>query len=251
VHAARAHRARAAKRSRQCSVIASGELERFRAVQRYAYKAVAHIEADLTPATSEREIATLLEDMQRGEGITEFLHEPFVWTGERTCREDDGPTEAPVERDMPVILGIAPVVKGYPCDIAYSCIVGRNHSFDAAFFGLASIRTFLLQRVRAGDTMKRIRAAVDAKAVARGWAVCHRSLGRMLWPDKTRWNDDAEADRPLSCGLWAIGPHIAYNGAGAAWEEMLVVTEHDAYWLDNDLPHHRKWAGRAPLPFAV
>ena len=73
----------------------------------------------------------------------------------------------------------------------------------------------------------------------------------MLWPDKTRWNDDAEADRPLSCGLWAIGPHIAYNGAGAAWEEMLVVTEHDAYWLDNDLPHHRKWAGRAPLPFAV
>jgi Xaa-Pro aminopeptidase len=227
------------------------DLERFRAVQRYAYKAVAHVEADLAPATSEREIATLLDDVQRGEGITEFLHEPFVWTGERTCCGHDGPTEAPVERDMPVILAIAPVVGGYPCDIAYSCIVGQNDAYDAVFFGLASIRTFLLERVRAGDTMKRIYEALDAMVTAQGWTVCHGSLGHMLWPDETVWTDQPGGDRPLPAGVWAIGPHVAYNGAGATWEEMLVVTDDDAFWLDEDLPHHRKWAGRTALPFAV
>jgi Xaa-Pro aminopeptidase len=230
-------------------VITDEELDRFRAVQRYAYKALAHVEADLAPATTERELASMLGDVQRGEGITEFLHEPFVWAGDRTCRTSDGPTEAPVGRNTPVILGIAPVVGGYPCDIAYSCIVGHNRAYDAVFFGLASIRTFLLQRVRAGDTTEHIDETHDEFVTAHGWENARRGpFGRMLWPDPTVRAPDRHR---LPAGLWAIGSHVAYNGAGAMWEEILVVTDDDSFWLDDDLPHHRKWAGRAPLPFAV
>jgi hypothetical protein len=29
---------------------------------------------------------------------------------------------------------------------------------------------------------------------------------------------------------------------GAKFEEILVVDEGDAYYLDDDLPHHRRWA---------
>lgn len=41
-------------------------------------------------------------------------------------------------------------------------------------------------------------------------------------------------------GLWAFEPHIARGGVGAKWEEILVVEEDRAYWLDDDLPHVRR-----------
>jgi Xaa-Pro aminopeptidase len=38
-------------------------------------------------------------------------------------------------------------------------------------------------------------------------------------------------------GIWAVEPHIGKEGVGAKWEELLIVTEETAYWLDDDLPH--------------
>ena len=34
-------------------------------------------------------------------------------------------------------------------------------------------------------------------------------------------------------------PHIGRDGVGAKWEEMLVVTDNDAYWLDDAVSHLR------------
>jgi Xaa-Pro aminopeptidase len=42
-------------------------------------------------------------------------------------------------------------------------------------------------------------------------------------------------------GLWAFEPHIARGDVGAKWEELLVVDETRAFWLDDDLPHVRRW----------
>ena len=42
-------------------------------------------------------------------------------------------------------------------------------------------------------------------------------------------------------GLWAVEPHVGFRGVGAKFEELLVVTPDDAYWLDDDLPHVRAW----------
>ena len=35
------------------------------------------------------------------------------------------------------------------------------------------------------------------------------------------------------------GPHIGRDGVGAKWEESLVVTDNDAYWLDDTVSHLR------------
>lgn len=48
-------------------------------------------------------------------------------------------------------------------------------------------------------------------------------------------------------GLWAVEPHLGFRGTGAMFEEVLVVTdskdpEQSAFWLDDDLPHVRRWA---------
>lgn len=45
-------------------------------------------------------------------------------------------------------------------------------------------------------------------------------------------------------GLWAVEPHLGFAGVGAKFEELLVITDDDAYWLDDDLPHVRRWACR-------
>lgn len=47
-------------------------------------------------------------------------------------------------------------------------------------------------------------------------------------------------------GLWAFEPHIARGDVGAKWEEMLVVEDRRAYWLDDDLPHVRRWRTSTP-----
>jgi hypothetical protein len=39
-----------------------------------------------------------------------------------------------------------------------------------------------------------------------------------------------------------VEPHLGLGDVGAKFEELLVVTEDDAYWLDDDLPHVRRWA---------
>lgn len=59
------------------------------------------------------------------------------------------------------------------------------------------------------------------------------------------WNGGAMSDHPANVGLWAVEPHLAFGAGrdsiGVKWEEILVVTESDAFWLDDDLPHVRRW----------
>jgi len=37
-------------------------------------------------------------------------------------------------------------------------------------------------------------------------------------------------------------PHIARDGVGAKFEEILIIDADGARWLDDDLPHTRRWA---------
>lgn len=63
------------------------------------------------------------------------------------------------------------------------------------------------------------------------------------------WNDGIESDHKPQPGVWAVEPHLDCHGIGAKWEEILVITEDDAYWLDEETPHMiearaRGWVGR-------
>ena len=59
------------------------------------------------------------------------------------------------------------------------------------------------------------------------------------WFESPLWNDGPESDHAPSPGLWAVEPHLATPNyrVGAKWEEILVVTADDAYWLDDEVPH--------------
>jgi hypothetical protein len=158
---------------------------------------------------------------------------------------------------------------------------GSNKLFNELDAGLARIRTFLLEGIGAGESLLNLYRLLDDLLDARGWLNCHqhypaRALGHFVFPlghDPERttpipgfgtaaaegllaagvhaldddacypvWNDSAFTDYPASPGLWAVEPHIGCDGVGVKFEELLVVTEDDAYWLDDALPHVQRWA---------
>ena len=84
-----------------------------------------------------------------------------------------------------MILDIAPIINGYASDIGYSCIIGQDDVYDELIAGLEPVRDLLVERVRSGDTLKRIYQALDEFIADNGWANVHRcyplsALGHLL-----------------------------------------------------------------------
>ncbi len=191
------------------------------------------------------------------------------------------PTDAALAEGVPLILDLAPVVHGIASDVGYSCVLGPNVMFDDLDRGLARIRSFLLEGVRSGETMLNLYRELDFLLAQRGWENCHqhypeRALGHRVFrlahePDRPSpmpgfgtaaaegllaagvaaledgnsypvWNDSSFSDYTAAPGLWAVEPHIGRDGVGVKFEELMVVTEDDAYWLDDSLLHTQRWA---------
>ncbi|MCC7000244.1 MAG: aminopeptidase P family protein [Deltaproteobacteria bacterium] len=94
----------------------------------------------------------------------------------------------------------------------------------------------------------RLPAAMVAGFDWRTYLYFGRQLAAAALPGAGRvplWNQSALADARPDPGLWAIEPHLRKGDLGAKWEELLVITDSDARWLDDDLPHVRAVARAA------
>jgi Xaa-Pro aminopeptidase len=191
------------------------------------------------------------------------------------------PTKRRLVSGAPFILDVAPVFDGAAADIGYSGVCGRNEVAEQLFDDLAVHRTLILDLVRQRRSLKEIYEAVDVLAAQQGYENRHaeypfgviahevgglprvpvnrvvagfglrslRSLARSAVVGRRRgwsplWGGTHRSDHPPVTGLWAVEPHLGRDGVGAKFEELLVVTDDDAFWLDDDLPHVRRWAER-------
>jgi hypothetical protein len=183
---------------------------------------------------------------------------------------------------MPFVLDCAPIVDGYTADVGYSGAIGRNPTLERLKDDLAEHRARILGCVRERKkTHREIYAEIDRLAARQGYENRHRAypfrvLAHQVWrlPEaRSRatigrfgvaslwalgraavasagqgwsplWRDSWRSDHPPKPGLWAVEPHLARGDVGAKFEELLVVTETDAFWLDDALPHVRAWADR-------
>ncbi len=192
------------------------------------------------------------------------------------------PSGRRLEEGMPYILDMAPVRDGYSADIGYGGVLGENRVWERLDTDLAEYRTLILELVRRRRPFAEIYAEVDALIERQGYRNRHRkypgrvighqvgiiggilprrvgfpfgvrflqTLGRELVKERLEgrsplWNGARRSQHPPTPGLWAVEPHIGFRGVGVKFEEILVVTEDDAYWLDDDLPHVHRWAARA------
>jgi Xaa-Pro aminopeptidase len=194
----------------------------------------------------------------------------FLPTDRRLARGDA------VILDVGPIFGRAASDMGYSCTLGEEI----TPEFHEARMALAPYRSTVLDLVRHGETQSRIYREIDGLIADQGYenihsyypgsVIAHR-VGRVrglqlptfrvkgfspqalayltghiiesaVRPARHQtpiWNEGS--DRPCEPGLWAVEPHIGKGDIGVKFEELLVVTDDSAYWLDDDLPHVRYW----------
>jgi hypothetical protein len=195
------------------------------------------------------------------------------------------PTWRRLRYEMPFILDVAPILDGFPADVGYAGVHGTDPLWELLDEELRVLRDVILDEVRAKTPFGRIYELVDQHIVKAGFEVRHeryparvlahrvfplrpsgaerihvggfslgavRGIRRLLQEAKRGaehagpfWNDRSSLELAPHPGIWAVEPHLAFRGIGVKWEELLVITEDDAYWLDDDLPHVNRWRARA------
>lgn len=188
-----------------------------------------------------------------------------------------------LEEGMPFILDCAPVVGQAVADIGYAGALGINPVVEQLLDDLMDHRALIVERISAGETMAGVSRAVDALCRRQGVEPRHkaypfnvlahrvellpgtpggfsvaqfglraiRALRSQVAEGKRAgwsplWNSAETSDHPPVPGLWAVEPHLGFRDVGAKFEELLVIEEDgSAHWLDDDLPHVRRWATRA------
>lgn len=169
------------------------------------------------------------------------------------------------------------------CSYAVPRTEGDGRAFAEADALLSRCRRLILERAQQRANMRVAAREINAMIVAAGFENCHKKhIGKVLAHRITRstqawlasrrvwglsplpigyfllnsvrssrgraeltpnWNERRQSDCPMQPGLWAVEPHVGRGVTGVKFEEILVVTDDDAYYLDDDLPHHRRWAG--------
>lgn len=181
------------------------------------------------------------------------------------------------------ILDAAPIFDGYTVDCSYAHQTETSPLFQELDLKLLHLRQMIFDSAILGQTMQKIAWKIDDQIKEWGDENCHKKhiaavlghrvtkvspdyLGpRTIWGLAPRqvgwffaatalaqwgmrrwtpnWNHTAASDCPVQKGLWAVEPHIGRDGVGVKFEEILVVTDNEIFWLDDRLPHHKRWQG--------
>lgn len=189
------------------------------------------------------------------------------------------PTQRRLAENMPFILDCAPVRDGFVADVGHAGCLGTNRRYEQLMDDLSAYRELIVTRVNDGVPLQQIYHDVDALIARQGYDNRHRVYpGRVIAHQVGKvhsrlpkfvvagfgirclqtlvgdlivermhhrsplWADGNISNHPATPGLWAVEPHIGLHDVGVKFEEILVVNDDGgAYWLDDDLPHVRRW----------
>ena len=191
------------------------------------------------------------------------------------------PKSRALEPGDSVILDAAPLFSGYLVDTSYSFCFGDNDDHRAMMQHLAQYRDSVPAAVNTGDSFKTIAERVNASMNAVGYepvhtkhpgeVLGHRAIKTPKLPFQPRlqgfdavslswfkfkdslamrglgrksplWNGSKASDHSAHDGLWLVEPHAGFGAVGAKWEEILVIEDGKARWLDERPPHVRQWS---------
>jgi len=118
----------------------------------------------------------------------------------------------------------------------------RHYPFGVLAHRIFAVpRSSLLSTPLAGFGVAASFGLLGQAVVSRVPAGIAKRLPKFLRQGTPFCNTGPGSDERPEPGLWAFEPHIARGDIGAKWEEMLVVEDLRAYWLDDDLPHVHRW----------
>jgi Xaa-Pro aminopeptidase len=199
---------------------------------------------------------------------------PEPWT-----TESFWPTDRALAPGDSFVLDASAMFSGYLVDTSMSGCLGTNPAHTEAMADDLAHRDEILAAVQAGATFREIARQVDGAMQARGDRNCHQlhpeavlghrvlrfptpgdvpppdgsgfdttvlrwfvegiAAARTVGTPSPTWSDQAISDHLPAPGLWAVEPHLGRGAIGVKWEELLVITDGDAHWLDDQAPHLR------------
>lgn len=191
------------------------------------------------------------------------------------------PRRTTLEPGDSVILDAAPLFGGYLVDTSYSFCFGSNAEHRAMMQHLATYRESVPAAINEGDSFKKIADTVlktmqdagyePAHTKHPGEVLGHRAVKTPNLPFRLRlqgfdavslswfklkdglatkglgqrsplWNTLDTSEHAAHDGLWLVEPHAGLGAVGAKWEEILLIEDGEARWLDDKPPHVRQWA---------
>lgn len=245
------------------------DLAQLKACQKVARTGVQETVNAIREGWSEQQACAYLETVLKDLGVDHYFHRPFAWFGDRT--RFDGirlyPQFLPrkdrlLKPEDVLILDVAPLYQGVSADIGYSFSLEPNEGLQKAKIYLKELRETIRQSFEGNSKASTIWKSVAKDIEQHGYDVIHRRyplqvLGHRLYnhpehPHSFHFlNFGFEAYKSLFKGgivkevispffqnsvegIWAIEPHIGGEGFGAKFEEILVVSNGKAIWLDEE-----------------
>jgi len=242
------------------------DIEGFKAAQMLAKKSVGEVSGLIRDGWTEHQAAELLNTWLRDHGVKSFFHKAFAWWGDRTRFEgvksygDYLPSRRVLLPGEVFILDVAPIVDGYICDIGFTGCLSENAELDAAKKFLKELWLVIPKLFNEMNSGGQIWDTLDAMIKDEGYDNVHAKypfsvLGHRVYTIKTAapewgavnfgWQSywsllsrglfgqllNSNYDGKLK-GLWAIEPHIGTKDFGAKFEEILLVDDNGARWIE-------------------
>ena len=190
------------------------------------------------------------------------------------------PKSNALTKDTCIIMDASPIFNGYMVDTSYSFCFGKNASHEKMMTDLSGFRDSILGAVNKGDSFKSIAISVNNELNTMGYEPVHTKhpgevLGHraikvpqlpfiwrtqgfdalaLLWfrlkaklagsgwgNESPLWNSAETSDHKPHDGLWLVEPHAGAGEVGAKWEEILVIKDGQAEWLEKEPPHVKQW----------
>lgn len=191
------------------------------------------------------------------------------------------PTARQLATGDSVILDAAPIFDGFLVDTSYSFCLGDNDTHRRMMQHLARYREYVPAAINSRATFLDVADSVQGSMRDAGYepvhskhpgeVLGHRAIKAPKLPFQPRlrgfdavslswfrfkdslamrglgrqsplWNTRSASDHEAHDGLWLVEPHAGHNEVGAKWEEILVIENGQASWLDERPPHVRQWA---------
>jgi hypothetical protein len=185
-----------------------------------------------------------------------------------------------LEPGMSVILDAAPLFSGYLVDTSFSFCFGQDETHRKMMEHLAQYRQLVPELINQGQGFKDVAEHVQTQMLSEqyepvhmkhpGEVLGHRAIKTPNLPFQLRlqgfdavsllwfkfkdslatsglgrrsplWNGLKSSDHGAHDGLWLVEPHTGLDSVGAKWEEILVIEDGQARWLDERPPHVRQW----------
>jgi Metallopeptidase family M24 len=178
-----------------------------------------------------------------------------------------------------VIFDASPLFGEYLVDTSFSFCLGESEAHRTMMRNLAQFRDSVLTAVNANASFASIAESVNAELSKLGYEPVHGKhpgavLGHravkaprlpFVWRSKgfdalslswfygneyasrahlarsPLWNTTRTSNHAPYDGLWLVEPHAGDGPTGAKWEEILIIQDGHARWLDEDPPHVKQW----------